>query len=208
MKQIGRNTVAGKLHVAKDKARTKKKEIEKLCSLCRRFPFGITSVRIQWMAAIVAHALDNAQSLGAAFTEQHAITNAEELGTLQEAKRDQGPVSGSDVGSVNVDYGAGLADSSDVEHCLVFGADGCCVRQDEYYIRRSVSPVIRDRREPREYKRYLLPQIHGTPPVRCPSWPAQPFPFVPLSVELVSRRRMQTGRPSRRLQVFVFARWT
>ena len=77
------------------------------------------------MFRIIPHALDNPESFRSSLTEQYPITHIQELGPLYESESYNGAVSSSDVGSIDVDDGAGLGDGADVKHGLVFGFDGC-----------------------------------------------------------------------------------
>jgi hypothetical protein len=80
---------------------------------------------------VIANALDNAQTFRPSFPEKESIPNSEILWSLDKAERDYCSVPSSDVRSVDVDYGAGLGDWTDVQHCLVFCFDGSCVREDQ-----------------------------------------------------------------------------
>lgn len=118
-----------------------------LTSLCRRSsrcslgsisPISCCLLGRFWherLRRVVANALHDPEALGTSLTEEQAVTGNKVLGPLDEAEGDSGAVAGPDEGPVNVDDGAGLRDGPDVEHGLVFGLDGRCVREDEHWWR-------------------------------------------------------------------------
>lgn len=83
------------------------------------------------MCRIIANTLHNAQTFSLTLPEKDTIARREELGPLDEAERHEGAVAGSDEGAIDVDHCTSLADRSNVQHRLVFGLDGGCVRQDQ-----------------------------------------------------------------------------
>jgi len=84
------------------------------------------------MLRIVAYTLDNAETLGAAFTEQYPVADRQKLGTLDETECHQCSISCANEGAVNVDNGACLTDCSDVKHGLVLGTDSGGMRKNEH----------------------------------------------------------------------------
>ena len=80
--------------------------------------------RVSW---VVADRLNDAEALGATFSEEQAVTGSEILWALNEAEGNRCPVASSDEFAVNVDDGAGLGDRAHMQHGLVLGLDGCGV---------------------------------------------------------------------------------
>jgi hypothetical protein len=90
-------------------------------------------VRIQWLFGIITNALDDPQPFCPSLSEKQPIADSEVLWSLGEAECDNSAVSSADVRAIDIDYGAGLGDWTDVQHGLVFGFDSCCVGKDEYF---------------------------------------------------------------------------
>lgn len=88
--------------------------------------------RVERIGRIIAYSLDDAETFGAAFTEEDAVADGKVLGPLHEAEGYCCAITGPDEGAVNVDDGARLRDGTHVQHGLVFGLDGGGVTQDEY----------------------------------------------------------------------------
>lgn len=83
------------------------------------------------MFGVVAKAFHDSQTFSLTLPEQDTIAWRQELGPLDKAERHEGAVASSDEGAIDVDHCTSLADRSNVQHCLVFGLDGGCVRQDQ-----------------------------------------------------------------------------
>ena len=59
------------------------------------------------MFRIVANTLDNAETLGAAFTEQYPVTDGQKLGTLDETECDQCSITGANEGAKSGRFSCG-----------------------------------------------------------------------------------------------------
>ena len=95
-------------------------------------------LRHERLVGVVSDAFDNTEAFGPALSEEEAIPGRQILGPLHEPEGHRSSVSGPDKGAVHVDDGARLRDRPDVQHGLVLGLDGCCVRQDEHCCRVSI----------------------------------------------------------------------
>lgn len=83
------------------------------------------------MLGVIAKAFDYPQPFRLTLPEQDTIAGRQELGPLNKAERHEGAVASSDEGAIDVDHGTSLADGSNVQHGLVLGLDGGCVRQNK-----------------------------------------------------------------------------
>ena len=87
----------------------------------------------QRLRLVVSHALDDTQSFSSTFSKEQSIARSQVFWSLYKTEGNGGTISSSDVGSVDVDDGAGLGDRSDMQHSLVLSFDGCCVGEDKYW---------------------------------------------------------------------------
>jgi hypothetical protein len=89
-------------------------------------------VWVERMCGIVTHALDDTETFGSTLPEQHSITDRQEFRSLHEPESNQSTVTSSDVGTIYIDDGTGLANSSNMQHGLIPGTNGGGMRQNEH----------------------------------------------------------------------------
>lgn len=83
------------------------------------------------LGRVVPNAFDDPQPLRPPFSEKKTVTRGQVLRPLHKLEGNRGAVPCPDKGPVDIDDSASLGNRADVQHGLVLGSDGRCVRQNE-----------------------------------------------------------------------------